>query len=110
MNKVKFDKVELAKMIGLQTAGYPRVISKWTILNLIEDEYCIISEIFCGGIEVVVAQGDLAKDKLDITKGDLVDEGDIRVCCKQVEDLLWQRAADEYLARVHNTAMVIGKG
>lgn len=101
-------KLELAKRIGLHTTGYPRSISKWAILNLIEDEYCVISEIFCGGIEVVVEQEDLVEGKLNITKDDLVDERDIKSCCKQVVDLLWQRAADEYLARVHNAAMVIG--
>lgn len=103
-------KVELAKMIGLQTTGYPRAVDKWCILSLIEDEFCVISETFCGDIEVVVEQGDLVKGKLYITKDDLVDEWDIMCCCKQVEDLLWQRAADEYLARIHHwAAMVIGR-
>ena len=109
MSKVEFNKVELAKMLGL--TGAQVSVDKWDISNLLEFDYLSIDGFFCGGKVIVrVEQEDLAKDKLDITKDDLVRVECIDVCCKQIEDLLWKRAADEYLSRVHNAAMLIGKG
>jgi len=102
------NKVELAKLIGLHKTGYDQLISKHDIFNLVENEWMTISETFCGGIEVEVEQEDFSKDKLDINLTGLERDIDIKVCIKQVEGLLWERAADEYLKRVHNAAMLVG--
>lgn len=101
------NKVELAKMIGL-TCDYMNV-NKWEISDLLEKDYNWLEREFCHGkIKNSVKQEDLVKDKLNITVEDLIEDGDIKVCIKQVQDLLWERAADEYVSRVHNAAMVIG--
>lgn len=102
------NKVKLAKMIGLYETGYDQTISKQDILNLLENELMVISETFCGNIEVEIEQEDFSQDKLDIKLSDLENDADIKVCIKQVEDLLWERAADEYLEMVHNAAMKVG--
>lgn len=102
------NKVELAKMIGLYTTGYPQLIDKSDIRHLLDDQRMIISETFCGGIEVEVYQDDFGKDKLDIKLSDLEKDAPAKFCVKQVQDLLWERAADKYLSMVHNSAMIIG--
>lgn len=38
----------------------------------------------------------------------MISDGDIKVCVKQVEDLIWERAVDIYLKKVHRAAMLIG--
>lgn len=103
------DKVELAKLIGLYKTGYAKVISKYDILNLVEDKWITISETFCGGIEVEVEQDDLLNGVLSVWVNYLKNDESVEMSCiKQVEDLLWERAADEYLKRVHNAAMLVG--
>lgn len=101
-------KVELAKMIGLEYY-YGHSVDKYTLLDCIDYSWEKIDWEFCNGkIIVSVDKSDFTKDKLDIKEEDLVEEGDIKVCIKQVEDLLWERAADKYLEMVHNSAMMIG--
>jgi len=100
-------KVELAKMLGLSTTGYDQTISKHDINNLLAYEWCIISETFTSGIEIEVEQEDLSEKNLNIKHEDLVREGDIKVCVKQVEDLIWERAADEYLGKIKSLVETI---
>ena len=100
------NKVELAKLIGFTCDGCDKV-DRWDIENLLEQDWDIIEKYFCYGKIIVCAeQEDLVE--LEISKEDMIEDGDIKVCIKQVEDLLWERAADEYLKRVHNAAMLIG--
>ena len=100
------NKVELAKIIGLTCSGYDKV-DRGDIENLLEQDWDIIEKSFCyGEIIVCVEQEDLVE--LEVSKEYMIEACDIKVCIKQVEDLLWERAADEYLKRVHNAAMLIG--
>ena len=100
------NKIELAKLIGL-TCGYWNKVDRWDIENLLEQDWDIIEMSFCYGKIIVCAeQEDLIE--LEISKEDMVKEADIKVCIKQVSDLLWKRAAGEYLKRIHNTAMLVG--
>ena len=102
------NKVELAKMIGLEL-DYDLSVYKWEIQNCLDRKYFFIGWEFCNGkITAQVDKSDFTKDKLDIKEEDLAEEGDIKTCIKQVEDLLWERAADEYLEMVHDSAMLIG--
>lgn len=101
------NKIELAKMIGLITTGYTQQITKYDIENLLENEWMTISETFSGNIEIEIEQEDLAADCLDIKLIDLEREEDAKVCIRQVENLLWERAADKYLELVHEAAMFI---
>lgn len=102
------NKVELAKMIGLEYyCGYS--VDKYHLMDLLENDWDSIDWEFCNGkIIVSVSREDFAKDKLNIKESDLIEDGDIKTCIKQVEDLLWERAADKYLEMVHNSAMLIG--
>ena len=102
------NKVELAKMIGLEYyCGY--YVDKYSLKSLLENNWAYLDWEFCDGKVIVsVDQDDFTKAILDIKEEDLVEEGDIKTCIKQVEDLLWERAADKYLEMVHNSAMLIG--
>ena len=102
------NKVELAKMVGLEHyCGHS--VDKYSLLDCIDNDWESIDWEFCHGkIIVSVDQDDFTKDKLDIKLSDLEREEDTKVCIKQVEDLLWERAADKYLEMVHNSAMMIG--
>mgnify|MGYP000678163540 CR=1 FL=1 len=94
-------KVELAKMLGLELTGYcTESVRPWEIKELLDFEYQTIERTFNTRITVEVDQGDLSEKNLNIKHEDLVREGDIKVCVKQVEDLIWERAADEYLGKV----------
>ena len=100
------NKIELAKMLGLTCRACNKV-DRWDIENLLEQDWDIIEMSFCYGKIIVCAeQEDLVE--LEISKEDMIEDCDIKVCIKQVEDLLWERAADEYLKRVHNAAMLVG--
>jgi len=100
------DRVDLAKMLGLECDSRGK-IDRWDIDNLLERDWDIIEMSFCYGKIIVCAdQEDLVE--LEISKEDMISDGDLKVCIKQVEDLLWERAADDYLKRIHNAAMVIG--
>ncbi|CAM0047611.1 hypothetical protein VPHK460_0104 [Vibrio phage K460] len=101
------NKVELAKMLGLETTGYPQTISKYSIYDLISSSWCVISETFTSGIEIEIEQEDLSKNKLDIKLSDLEKDEDIKVCIKQIEDLLWERATDQYLEKIKNLVETI---
>lgn len=97
------NKVELAKMIGLTLDSYMRV-KKHDIVDCIECDWQDVQWSFCGEkIIVRVDNNDFSEDKLDIQLLDLVHDGDD--CIKQVEDLLWERAANEYLECVHDATM-----
>lgn len=106
------NKVELAKMIGLVWDEYESTnITKWDIEACLEKDWNYIEWFFCDEkINVYVNHHDFAKDKLDIKLSDLEKDEDIKVCIKQVEDLLWERAAEEYLAIVHSVVIKIGEG
>ena len=99
------NKVELAKMLGLRmdyTNEY-----KWRINTLLCEGWNVIEESFCNEkFTVTIEQDDLVE--LDISEEDMISDGDIKVCTKQVEDLIWERAADIYLKRIHRAAMLIG--
>lgn len=94
-------KIELAKMLGLKS-NYTIEVYKWQIEDLLNTSYATISEDFNAGIEVVIEKGDLGKDCLDITAEDLIKDEDIKVCIKQCEDLLWERAAYMYLSKIQD--------
>jgi hypothetical protein len=99
------NKVELAKMLGL-TIDYTTKYH-WQIKGLLENDWDIIEETFCNEkFSVTVDQEDLVE--LEISEDDMISDGDIKVCTKQVGDLIWERAADIYLKRVHRAAMLIG--
>ena len=108
MCKGSLCKVELAKMLGLEiNYGYGD-ISKWEIVDLIINDYMLIDAQFNSGTLLVsITQGDLGKDNLDIKLSDLEAEEDIKVCIKQCEDLLWERAADQYLEKIKNLVETI---
>lgn len=104
-------KVDLAKMLGLEHCGYGENISvsKWEIEDVLEQEWETIDQGFSNGkIQVSITHEDFAPDKLDIKSEDLIDDGDIKVCIKQVVDLIWERAADEYLLRIKRAALLVG--
>ncbi len=99
------NKVELAKMLGL-TIDYGQEYH-WQIKELLDNDWAIIEETFCDKkFTITVEQEDLVE--LEISEDDMISDGDIKVCVKQVEDLLWERAADIYLKRIHRAAMLIG--
>lgn len=100
------NKVELAKILGLED-DYNLQVSSYILLEVLEEDWQFIKSEFCEGkIDVEVGQDDL--HMLDISSEDLIEDGDIEVCIAQVETLIWERAADEYLERVHKSAMLIG--
>lgn len=98
------NKVELAKMIGLEISqGQDSVVKPYEINQLLETQYLTIEREFLDGkIKVVID----AEDFYEITKG-ILDQNEAYKC-GYVTGIIWERAADEYLARVHNAAMVIG--
>ena len=105
------NKVELAKMMWLEPCGYGDNInvSKWEIEDVLEQEWETIDQGFLEGkIQVSITHEDFAPDKLDIKPEDLVEQGDIDYCIKQVVDLIWERAADAYLNRVKRAALLVG--
>ena len=51
MSEVEFNKVELAKMLGLTGARVS--VDKWDISNLLELDYFSIDGFFCGGKIIV---------------------------------------------------------
>lgn len=104
-------KVELAKMLGLEHHCYGEAISvnKWEIESALEKQWQTIPQYFLfGKIRVEVVHEDFAPDKLNIKPEDLVEQGDIDYCIKQVEDLIWERAADKYLFRIKRAALLGG--
>lgn len=102
-------KVELAKMIGLTCDSKYLKVNKREIEDLLQHEWGSVEQAFCNGkIRVCVQQKDLAKDKLDIRPEDLIKDEDAKVCCTQIETLLWERAAEDYLQKIHNAAMMLG--
>ncbi|AUR94341.1 hypothetical protein NVP1193O_210 [Vibrio phage 1.193.O._10N.286.52.C6] len=108
MTKGSLCKVELAKMLGLEAHCGHGDVSKWEIVDLIINDYMTIGAQFNSGTFLVsITQGDLGKDKLDIKLSDLEAEEDIKVCIKQCEDLLWERAADQYLEKIKNLVETI---
>lgn len=103
-----FNKVELAKMLGLEMVGYSSEdVRPWEIKELLDFEYQTIEREFTADITVKIWQEDLDEDKLNIKAEDLVEDGDIEVCVKQVEDLIWEHAADEYLGKIKSLVETI---
>lgn len=105
------NKVELAKMLGLEPCGYGADISvnRWKIEEVLQQEWETIDQGFSRGkIKISIVHEDFAPAALNITLKDLVEQGDIDYCIKQVEDLIWEKAADIYLKRIHRAAMLIG--
>ena len=99
-------KVELAKMLGLKL-NFNRSIDKWSLAELMKNQWNSLDYIFNADIVVTLEQEDLAKDCLDITEEDLVRPEDLKVCINQVNDLLWGRAADKYLDKIANLVETI---
>lgn len=99
-------KVELAKMLGLELASWNSVC-KCEIQELLEHDWQTIEWKFNADIIVMVEQEDLSEKNLNIKHEDLVREEDIKVCVKQVEDLIWERAADEYLGKIKSLVETI---
>ena len=105
------NKVELAKMLGLEHCGYGADISvnRWEIEEVLQQEWETIDQGFSRGkIKISIVHEDFAPDALNITLKDLVKQGDIDYCIKQVEDLIWERAADEYIGRIKRAALLAG--
>ncbi len=99
------DKVELAKMLGLYI-DYSQEYH-WQIKDLLDNDWAIIEETFCDEkFTVTVEQEDLVE--LEISEEDMISDGDIKVCVNQVKALIWEKAADIYLKRIHRAAMLIG--
>lgn len=104
-------KVELAKMLGLdydRRVPNQKLLPPYELFKLVRERIHIKKSFLGEEINVEVTLDDLVKDKLDINPEDLVEQCDIAVCIKQVEDLIWERAADIYLKRIHHAAMLIG--
>lgn len=97
------NKLELAKMLGL-TQTTRAEVDMHDIKNLIEVDYMSIDIVFCDVINVVVEQEDL----MAIGIYDLDLNFDVDIILELVHNFMWERAADEYLKRVHNAAMLIG--
>lgn len=105
------NKVELAKMLNLyydRKVPNQKLLPPYELFKLVRERIPIKKSFLSAEIKVEVTLDDLTKDKLDITSEDLVEQCDIAVCIKQVEDLIWERAADIYLKRVHRAAVLIG--
>ncbi len=102
------NKVELAKMLGLVTTESH--VGKWEIKDLLETDWMVLDWVFNAGVSVEITKGDLGKDKLDINLEDLEEDGDIEVCIKQCEDLIWERAADKYLGKIKGLVETINVG
>lgn len=105
------NKVELAKMLNLdydRSVPNQKLLPPYELFKLVGAKVPIKKSFLSAEIKVEVTLDDLTKDKLDINPKDLVEQCDIAVCVKQVEDLIWERAADIYLKRVHRAAMLIG--
>ena len=98
MNKIEFNKVELAKMLGL-TSHTGCEVEDWEVSNMRQDDINIVMD-FVGGIKVIFSRSDWDDSIINYTDN----------AAKQITYYMWQCAADEYLSRVHNAAMLIGKG
>ena len=102
-------KVELAKMLGLSYVRknqYQKIVLQHEVFKLVGTR-APIEKVFLGGaITIKITVEDLVPDKLDIKPEDLVEQADI--CIIQVEDLIWERAADVYLNRVKRAALLVG--
>lgn len=105
------NKVELVKMMGLSYVSksqYQKIVPQHEVFRLVGSRVPI-EKVFLGGtITIKITVEDLAPDKLDIKPEDLVEQGDIDYCIKQVVDLIWERAADAYLNRVKRAALLAG--
>lgn len=99
-------KVELAKMLGLELASWGKVCD-WEIQDLLDNRWQTIEQEFNAGIKIEGEREDLSENNLNIKHEDLVREEDIKVCVKQVEDLIWERAADEYLGKIKSSVETI---
>ena len=101
-------KVELAKMLGLGQYYTESVVEEWHILEMLKQEW-YTSHVYEFNADVTVSLDleDFTKDNLDIKLSDLEKDEDIKVCIKQCEDLLWERAADQYLDKIKNLVETI---
>lgn len=100
------NKVELAKMVGLSIDDDYQEY-RWLIKELLDNDWNTIEESFCNEkFTVTVEQEDLVE--LEISEEGMISDGDIKACVKKVRDLIWERAADIYLKRIHRAAMLIG--
>jgi hypothetical protein len=94
-------KIELAKMMGLTSFCGDQLLDLWHIEKVLKQDWYLTHEVeFNAGIIVTITHEDFHKDKLDIKLEDLDDELDAKCCIKQVEGLIWERAADEYLNKI----------
>ncbi len=93
-------KIELAKMLGLEEGDWNSSISIWEIKNLLETDWMVMYWVFTADISVEITKEDLGKNKLNINLKDLEEDGDIKACIKQCEDLMWERAAEQYLSKI----------
>ncbi|AGN51559.1 hypothetical protein VPLG_00120 [Vibrio phage eugene 12A10] len=93
------NKVELAKMLGLEMVGYgSREVDHWEVAELTKFEYQIIEREFNSGITVAITQEDL--DIIEIFEY-------IDGKSSQLTHLLWERAADQYLEKIKNLVETI---
>jgi len=108
MYKGTLCKVELAKMLGLGQYYSECVVVEWHISEILKQEW-YTSHVyeFNADITVTLELEDLSKDNLDIKLSDLDKDEDSKVCIKQCEDLLWERAADQYLEKIKNLVETI---
>ena len=108
MGTLNMNKVELAKMLGLSHPYGGEVVEKWHIEEVLkQDWYLTHTSKFNAHITVEITQEDFYEENLDIRSVDLKKEEDIKVCIKQCEDLLWKRAADQYLEKIRNLVETI---
>lgn len=94
-------KVELAKMLGLRLI-YNNDVTVWSLKDLLSSHWYSVDYTFNADIIATLTQEDLVKDKLDISDGDLIEPEDIKACIQQCDELLWERAAAEYLNKITN--------
>ena len=98
------NKSQVAHILGLEIDDCD-ILSKSLLSEVLENEFFSIRYIFNAGIETYATRQDF--NKLDITKGDLLSEEDLNRCITQIDNLLWERAADEYLGRINSLVEAI---
>lgn len=91
-----FDKVELAKMLGLEICDGD--VREWEIEDLRKFEYMTIDKAFNAGITVEINKEDL--NIIEYFENSQITED-------KINSLVWKRAADEYLGKIKSLVETI---
>jgi len=89
------NKVELAKMMGLNCGGHVRIVTDSDIFELKEYDWNYIDKWFSNSISVSLDRQDINKYlNLDIMKDEVTPE--------QLSQLIWELAADKYFEKLNS--------